>query len=507
MGMPYSSYKKKETIRKKTKIRDFYKLIDHANFGVALLNEKNEISMYNPFMRKLCSLSQDEIKSNTGNSPVKNNKPGGKGTLNLYQPQYNQSAPTMFKAVFEEIDQNNTAELIVLHKNTKNPKNLFFAKTYVRKIQIGKQTFTLISSFPINGTPLIDPFNFKQDQTIKQIEPKKPKEKNTKNKQKENKNQILKKPNSRNFNRPIYYDSQLNFNSKNNSEPSIVELESDSDHKEYDIKNYKLLNNYNDKTEDKVFAYNSCVEPMTDLENEPKEDYFFKNQNQKQTQSFLTCAFIMNKLISLNYNHSNSSSVKNSKSILNEINSKTNDFKGGIFKKGQKTQPIKKKPKTKKNQISKKNKTDNKRNKRKNRNNNKNRNNRKTDNNNKKKSKNKKPKNKIQINITNIHKNTTINNIHNSTTINNTNTINNFINKNNTNFDNNTKINNMMKNINKTPNRVKNNTIKSNKIDKVTIKNTIYQFLIEDDQKLETDLENILPSSEEIDNIFQEYEL
>ncbi|KAJ6245747.1 hypothetical protein M0813_20167 [Anaeramoeba flamelloides] len=455
--------------------------------------------MYNPFMRKLCSLSQDEIKSNTGNSPVKNNKPGGKGTLNLYQPQYKQSAPTMFKAVFEEINKNNTAELIVLHKNTKNPKNLFFAKTYVRKIQIGKQTFTLISSFPINGTPLIDPFNFKQDQTIKQIEPKKPKEKNTKNKQKENKNQILKKPNSRNFNRPIYFSNQLNFNSKNNYEPSIVELESDSDHKEDDIKNYKLYNNYNEKTEDEVFAYNSCVEPMTDLENEPKEDYFFnnQNQNQKQTQSFLTCAFIMNKLISLNYNHSNSSSVNNSKSILNEIDSETNDFKGGIVKKVKNT-TNKKKPKTKKKSNFKKNKTDNKRNKRKNRNNNKNRNNRKTDNNNKKKSKNKKPKNKIQINI---------NNIHNNTTINNTNTINNFINKNNTNFDNNTKINNMMKNINKTPDSVKNNTIKSNKIDKVTIKNTIYQFLIENDQKLETDLENILPSSEEIDNIFQEYEL
>ncbi|KAJ6245746.1 hypothetical protein M0813_20166 [Anaeramoeba flamelloides] len=135
-------------------------------------------------MRKLCSLSRDEIKSNTGNSPVKNNKPGGNGILNLYQPQYKQSALTLLKATFEEIDQNNTAELIVLHKNTKNPKNLFFAKTYVRKIQIGKQIFTMTSCFPLKEKPLIDPFNFKQDQTIKQIEPKNQKKRKKTNKKK-----------------------------------------------------------------------------------------------------------------------------------------------------------------------------------------------------------------------------------------------------------------------------------------------------------------------------------
>ncbi|KAJ6245748.1 hypothetical protein M0813_20168 [Anaeramoeba flamelloides] len=230
---------------------------------------------------------------------------------------------------------------------------------------------------------------------------------------------------------------------------------------------------------------------MTDLENESKEDYFFNNQNQDQKQIINSKVFIMNNSISLNYNHSNSSSVKNSKSILNALNFETNDFKGGIVKKVKNT-TNKKKPKTKKKSNFKKNKTDNKRNKRKNRNNDKNSNNRKTDNNNEKKSKNKKSKNSPTNN-----------------------TFNSIKNKNNTNLDNNTKIkhmmknikkNNMTKNINKTPNSVKNNTIKTNKIDKVTIKNTIYRFIIEDDEKLETDLENILPSSEKIDNIFKGYE-
>ncbi|KAJ3429810.1 hypothetical protein M0812_25171 [Anaeramoeba flamelloides] len=151
MGMPYSSYKRKETIQKKKNIKDFYKLIDHANFGVCLVNEKNEISRYNPFMLKLFHFSRKEIKSNTGNSPVKNNKPGGNGTLNLYQPQYNQSSVALIKKVFEEIKKNNTLELTLLYKNTKNPKNLFFAKTYVRKIQIDKQIFTMTSCFPLNG--------------------------------------------------------------------------------------------------------------------------------------------------------------------------------------------------------------------------------------------------------------------------------------------------------------------------------------------------------------------
>ncbi|KAJ3429811.1 hypothetical protein M0812_25172 [Anaeramoeba flamelloides] len=63
----------------------------------------------------------------------------------------------------------------------------------------------------------------------------------------------------------------------------------------------------------------------------------------------------MNNSISLNYNHSNSSSVKNSKSILNALNFETNDFKGGIVKKVKNT-TNKKKPKTKTKTISKKTK-------------------------------------------------------------------------------------------------------------------------------------------------------
>ncbi|KAJ6245749.1 hypothetical protein M0813_20169 [Anaeramoeba flamelloides] len=135
-------------------------------------------------MLKLFHFSRKEIKSNTGNSPVKNNKPGGNGTLNLYQPQYNQSSVALIIKVFEEIEKNNTLELTLLYKIKKNQSSLFSGKTYVRKIQIGKQIFLMISCFPLKEKPLIDPFNFKQKETIKQIEPKKPKEKNTKNKKK-----------------------------------------------------------------------------------------------------------------------------------------------------------------------------------------------------------------------------------------------------------------------------------------------------------------------------------
>ncbi|KAJ3426062.1 hypothetical protein M0812_28510 [Anaeramoeba flamelloides] len=517
MGIKYSSYKRKEIVKKKN-IKEFYNLIENSNHGIVMMNEKYEICLYNPEIRRLCGLSPKEITSNVGNSPVKNNKPGGQGLLNLYQPQYKISAFMLIKAIIEEVNKNYTAKTIFLLQNKKNPENIFFGQSYLRRIQIEKQTLTLVSFFPIKDTPFIDPYHSENEATIKKIKLKKSKESNTNNKNntKEKNKKVKKrtiqkktKKNSRHSDRYICLSKETNFDLRNKYQPSMIELDSDSD---TDQNNNPLnsLNDYENSNytdDDKENSYGSWVEPLTDFENEPQKNSLNQKQNFNQTNNiqnniqnqdqmvFLTSAFVMSKLIELNNSNSNSSSHKKTKVFPKELNSKDDSFKGGSFnniKKNRKNKKSNQKRKTnKKNSTSKKSQT--------------------TATNNKNNIQNKSTDNSQtnsninhNINNTKINKNNNNNTINKNikTVINNSNTVKNTRdnkihsnpNNNKNNIDNNNTDNNK--------NTINNNVLKNRK----TVKNIIYKFVINDDQKPEAYLENILPCSKEIDGIFQDYE-
>ncbi|KAJ6237028.1 hypothetical protein M0813_03435 [Anaeramoeba flamelloides] len=596
MGIKYSSYKRKEIVKKK-KIKEFYNLIENSNHGITMMNEKNQICLYNPVMCRLCGLSPKEITSNVGNSPVKNNKPGGQGILNLYQPQYKISAFMLIKAIIEEVNKNYTAKTVFLLQNKKNPENIFFGQSYLRRIQIGKQILTLISFFPIKDTPLIDPFHSENEETIKKIKPKMTKESkkknknNTKEKNKKEKERTIQKKtkkNSRHSGCLMELGNFVNFGSQKNFQPSVVELDSDSDTDH----NNSPLNSFENSnyTDDKENSYGSWVEPLTDFENEVQKNSLNQNQNLNNIQNnniqnqdqmvFLTNDFVMSKLIELNN--------FNSELVPNEPNSNPNGFKGGSFnniKKNRKTKKSNKKNNNKpiniknSNKINKRNKTFN------------NFKNRKTKKRNKK-NKTKSNQKNIKINNIIVNTNININNITNKTNNYKINNINNTINKNitNININNKSTIKNTRNNINDriltnpkiNKNSIYNNSITNNnntventrnndslhinpnnnknitnynKIDNnsnnkihantninknnlnenaifndkneientnifntkgtinnnifknsTTVGNTIYKFVINEDQKFETDLENILPCSKEIDGIFQDYE-
>ncbi|KAJ3426063.1 hypothetical protein M0812_28511 [Anaeramoeba flamelloides] len=567
MGIKYSSYKRKEIVKKKN-IKEFYNLIENSNHGIVMMNEKNQICLYNPEIRRLCGLSPKEITSNVGNSPVKNNKPGGQGLLNLYQPQYKISAFMLIKAIIEEVNKNYTAKTIFLLQNKKNPENIFFGQSYLRRIQIEKQTLTLVSFFPIKDTPFIDPYHSENEATIKKIKPKMTKESkkknknNTKEKNKKVKERTIQKKtkkNSRHSGCLMELGNFVNFDSQKNFQPSVVELDSDSDtdHNNNPLTDYEN-SNYTDNEEE--ISYGSWVQPLTDFEKEPQKNSLNQKQNFNQTNNiqnniqnqdqmvFLTNDFVMSKLIELNNSNSNSSSRKKTKVVPNEPNSNPNGFKGGSFnniKKNRKNKISNKKNNNNREKFKAKFDTQQKY---------------KTFNNfkNRKTKKNKKNKTKsnqknIKINniivntnininnITNKTNNYKINNINNTTNKNITNSItnnNNTVkntrnndslhinpnnNKNITNYNkidnnNNNKIhantninkNNLNENaifndkneIENTKGTINNNIFKNS----TTVGNTIYKFVINEDQKFETDLQNILPCSKEIDNIFQDYE-
>ncbi|KAJ3432097.1 hypothetical protein M0812_21027 [Anaeramoeba flamelloides] len=543
MGMKYSSYKRKEVIRIKN-IKDFYNLLENSNHGLILLNEQGQVLRYNPFMYKLCSISEDEAKANIGNSPVNNNKPGGKGILNLYQPQYNESAPKLIEAVNQEVEKNNTTETFYLLKNKKNPEHIFFAKTYLRKIQIGKENFILCSFFVVKDVPFNDPYYYKNKENNKKIKPKNASEKNinynnNNRNQNEKQNQKEKKRTTDlgHFRGHISIVNNFNINSTKNSESTIVELGSGFVQNDFKFKtneNSKKSKSYKDEEN----PYNSCVECVTDLQNEPKEDFVKKNQNPKQTQMFLTSALIMNNIIAFNINNPNLPFNKNSKFIPNEINSGTSDFTRDLYKninyrhnKTKHKTKQKQRFKTNKKKHHNKNKHHSKKkhhNKNKHHIKNKHHNKNKYNNNNKDNNNSKSTVNNFNINFNINSNNTKINNnsnnnnskINNNNNNNDTHSFTNNTNNDNGN-DNNNNSNNEYNSSNdnnnsktKNNNSFTNNTINDNDNDNnnnnnnsTTAKNTIYKFIIEDDEKLEFDLESILPSSNEIDKIFQDYEL
>ncbi|KAJ6237027.1 DNAj heat shock n-terminal domain-containing protein [Anaeramoeba flamelloides] len=525
MGIKYSSYKRKEFVKKKN-INEFYNLIENSNHGIVMLNEKYEICLYNPEIRRLCGLSPKEITSNVGNSPVKNNKPGGQGLLSLYQPQYKISAFMLIKAIIIEINKSYTAKTIFLLQNKKNPENIFFGQSYLRRIQIEKQTLILVSFFPIKDTPFIDPYHSENEATIKKIKIKKSKESNTNNKNntkeknkkvKESSIQKKTKKKLRHSDRYIYLSKETNFDPRNKYQPSIIELYNDSDTDQ----NNNPLNDYENSNytdDDKENSYGSWVEPLTDFENEPQKNSLHQNQNLNQTNNiqnqdqmvFLTNAFVMSKLIEFNNSNSNSSSRKKTKVFPKELNSKNDSFKGGSFnniKKNRKNKKSNQKIKTnKKNSNSTKSKKSNQK--------------RKTKSKTTKSQTTTNNKNNIQNKSTDNSKtNKNINHNINNTTINKTNN-NNTINKNiktvinNSNTVKNTRDNKIHSNPNNNKNNIDNNNTSNNKStinnnvlkNRKTVKNIIYKFVINDDQKPEAYLENILPCSKEIDNIFQDYE-
>ncbi|KAJ6237025.1 hypothetical protein M0813_03432 [Anaeramoeba flamelloides] len=559
MGTHYSSYKSLIIVKKKN-IKEFYSLIENSNHGINVMDENYKVVRYNPFLYQLCGLTRPEMKLIVGNSPISNNKPGGQGILVAYQPHFTRTAGAMVKEIIVEINKNYTTETVFLLQNKKNPENIFFAKSYIRRIQVGKQTLTLASFFPIKETPFIDPFHSENEETIKKIKSKKSKKSkkknkiNTKEKKTERKRKNYTKENKKayfsNFNNPFHLANHSNSNPKEKCEPSIIELDSDSDLDQ----NNNPLNSLNDTEnsnytdDDEEISYDSWVEPLTDFENEPQKNSFIQNQNSNNIQNqdqmvFFTNAFVMSKLIERNYSNSNSSSRKNSKVFPKELNSKTGSFKGGSFNN------IKKKRKNRKTKKSNKKNTNKRKTKK-----------RKT----KSKAQGKTTKSKTKINNKTINinnviinntsininhniNNTTINKNNNNTTINknitniinNNNTVKNTRNNdslhinpnNNKNITNYNKIDNNNNNkihantkINKNnlnenaifndKNEIENTNIFNNKStinnnifnNSITVENIIYKFVINEDQKFETDLENILPCSKEIDNIFQDYE-
>ncbi|KAJ3426060.1 hypothetical protein M0812_28508 [Anaeramoeba flamelloides] len=569
MGIHYSSYKSLIIVKKKN-IKEFYNLIENSNHGINVMDENYKVVRYNPFLYQLCGLTRPEMKLIVGNSPISNNKPGGQGILVAYQPHFTRTAGAMVKEIIVEINKNYTTETVFLLQNKKNPENIFFAKSYIRRVQVGKQTLTLASFFPIKETPFIDPLHSENEETIKKIKSKKSKKSkkknkiNTKEKKTERKRKNHTKENKKayfsNFNNPFHLANHSNLNPKEKCEPSIIELDSDSDLDQ----NNSPLNSLNDTEnsnytdDDEENSYDSWVEPLTDFENEPQKNSFIQNQNQNLNQTnniqkqdqiqdqmvFLTNAFVMSKLIERNYSNSNSSSRKNSKVFPKELNSKTGSFKGGSFnniKKKRKNRKTKKSNKKNTNKRKTKSKAQGKTTKSKNNKTKKNKKN-KTKSNQKNIKINNVIINNTSININHNIYNTTINKNNNNTTINknitniinNSNTVKNtrnndslHINPNNnkniTNYNkidnnNNNKIhantninkNNLNENaifndkneIENTKGTINNNIFKNS----TTVGNTIYKFVINEDQKPETDLENILPCSKEIDNIFQDYE-
>ncbi|KAJ3426061.1 hypothetical protein M0812_28509 [Anaeramoeba flamelloides] len=350
MGIHYSSYPKVEVIKNKKKIQEFYKLFENSNRCVVLLDEKNQVFRYNPFLIKRFSISPKVIQANVGHSAVSNNKPGGKGILTYYQPQFKLSSMILLLKLFEKVNQNHTAEITLLMRNTKNPDDIFFAKNFLRKIQIGKQTLTLISLIRLKET-ILDYYLSENEATIKKLKPKithqksKKREKKKKQIEKVKVNEKKAKSNSGNLQNPFFFD---NFGSLKNYQPSIVELDSDSDQKD-NQENTNHVDQKNDQidkdnsTDDEDSSYDSLVEPLTDLENFSNRNSVNQNQNQNsnlnqrnnnqnttQSTNILTCAFDMSNLIEHNYSNYNSSLTKNSKLFPNEPNSNPNGFQEGL---------------------------------------------------------------------------------------------------------------------------------------------------------------------------------